>query len=62
MDHWKDVPGLIEKSNTETVSGIRKKLADVARTLNSLASKDKEFKRAEVLIDKARSILFELQD
>jgi hypothetical protein len=62
VDYFKDVPGLVEKSNTEVVSKMRKTLADVARTLNSLASKDKKFKRAEVLIDKAKSILFELQD
>lgn len=63
MDYWKDVPGIDEgESNTKEVRAIRTDLTKSARQLASMASKDKRFKEAEKLVDKARKILFDLQD
>jgi hypothetical protein len=48
--------------NPEVVREIRQDLTKSASRLASLAARDKRFKKAEDLVDKARKILFDLQD
>lgn len=62
MDYWKDVPGIDEAGNTEEVRAIRTDLTKLSSALSRMASKDKRFKKAEELVDKARKLLFDLQE
>ena len=48
--------------NPDVVREIRQDLTKSASRLASLAAKDKRFKKAEDLVDKARKILFDLQE
>lgn len=65
MDYWKDVPGIEEGVNTDVVRAIRSELTHISSRLDYLATsgtKDKRFKKAEGFVDKARKILFDLQE
>lgn len=76
MDYWKDVPGIdeattglfpIPRNGKNGSAALRELRQDLMRASSKLASMgnnggDKGFKKAEKLVDKARKILFDIQE
>ncbi|RKX17884.1 MAG: hypothetical protein DRP51_10080 [Candidatus Zixiibacteriota bacterium] len=63
MDYWKHVPGIDEVvTGSAALRELRQDLMRSSSKLASMSVQDKRFKKAEKLVDKARKILFDIQE